>query len=116
MQVSRLKRSIISVERIRQFTADASHELRAPVSLIRTTAEVAVQKRDRPAAEYLEALQEILEEAERTSQVVDSMMLLARADSGKEVVETSAADFCAVVREAAEQGEKLARSHGVKFS
>jgi heavy metal sensor kinase len=110
-----LSRLELSVRRMKQFTADASHELRAPVSLIRTTAEVAVQKRDRPAGEYLEALDEILQEAERTSQVVDSMMLLARADSGKEIVESGSADFCAVVREAAEQGEKLTRSHGVQF-
>jgi len=104
-----------SVRRMTQFTADASHELRAPVSLIRTTAEVAVQKRDRPAGEYLEALDEILQESERTSQVVDSLMLLARADSGKENLECVPVDACAVVKEAAEQGERLARTHGLKF-
>jgi heavy metal sensor kinase len=105
-----------SVGRMKQFTADASHELRAPVSLIRTTAEVAVQRRDRPAQEYLEALDEILEESERTSQVVDSLMLLARADSGHETVEYDPVDACAVVREAVEQGEKLARNRGLTFS
>jgi len=105
-----------SVRRMKQFTADASHELRAPVSLIRTTAEVAVQKRDRPAGEYLQALDEILEEAERTSQVVDSLMLLARADSGKEVSEASVADICGIIRGAADQGEKLARNHNLNFS
>lgn len=105
-----------SVRRITQFTADASHELRAPVSLIRTTAEVAIQRKDRPAAEYLEALEEILEESERTSQVVDSLMLLARADSGKESLECVATDACGVVRGAAEQGEKLARHHDLEFA
>jgi len=104
-----------SVRRMKQFTADASHELRAPVSLIRTSAEVAVQKRDRPAGEYLQALDEILEEAERTSQVVDSLMLLARADSGKEVSEASVADICGIIRGAADQGEKLARNHNLNF-
>ena len=104
-----------SVRRITQFTADASHELRAPVSLIRTTAEVAVQ-RDRTAEEYREALDEILEEAERTSQVVDSLMMLARADSGKETLECLPIDGRVVIRGAAEQGEKLARSHGLRFS
>jgi heavy metal sensor kinase len=104
-----------SVRRIKEFTADASHELRAPVALIRTIAEVAVQKRDRPAGEYLEALDEILEESERTSQVVDSLMLLARADSGKENLGCVPVDAFAVVKEAAEQGEKLARSHGLEF-
>jgi signal transduction histidine kinase len=53
-----------AVRRITQFTADASHELRAPVALIRTTAEVAVQRKDRTAEEYFEALCEILEESE----------------------------------------------------
>jgi two-component system, OmpR family, heavy metal sensor histidine kinase CusS len=104
-----------SVQRMKQFTADASHELRAPVSLIRTTAEVAVQ-RDRPAAEYREALDEILQESERTSQLVDSLMLLARGDSLQETLENVPADMCAIVREAAGQGEKLARSHGLEFS
>jgi heavy metal sensor kinase len=105
-----------AVRRITQFTADASHELRAPVSLIRTTAEVAVQRDDRTAQEYFEALQEILEESERTSQVVDSLMLLARADSGKKMLECAEADACAIVHEAVEQGEKLAHNHGLEFA
>ncbi|HXS93646.1 MAG TPA: ATP-binding protein [Candidatus Limnocylindrales bacterium] len=105
-----------SVRRITQFTADASHELRAPVSLIRTTAEVAVMKRNRPAGEYLASLDEILEEAERTSQIVDSLMLLARADSSKEILERVPIDAAAVVQNAAEQGRRLARGRGVLFS
>src|SRR5436305_10230873 len=111
-----LSRLEASVRRITQFTADASHELRAPVSLIRTTAEVAVLKRDRPAQEYLEALDDILEEAERTSQVVDSLMLLARTDSGKETLDCVPVDACSIVRSAAEQGERLARNQGVEFA
>lgn len=111
-----LSRLAMSVRRIKQFTADASHELRAPVSLIRTTAEVAAQKRDRPAGEYLQALDEILEESERTSQVVDSLMLLARADSGKVTAEFRAADMCVIVRGAAEQGEKLSKIRGLQFT
>jgi heavy metal sensor kinase len=105
-----------AVRRIAQFTADASHELRAPVALIRTTAEVALQRKDRIAEEYLEALREILEESERTSQVIDSLMLLARADSGTETFECAKVDACAIVREAAEQGEKLARNSGLEFT
>jgi len=111
-----LLRLASSVSRMKQFTADASHELRAPISLIRTTAEVAAQKRDRPAAEYLQALDEILEETERTSQVVDGLMLLARADSGKESVDAMPTDFSAILRSAVEQGEKLVRSRGLTFS
>jgi heavy metal sensor kinase len=110
-----LSRLEAAVRRMTQFTADASHELRAPVSLIRTTAEVAALKRDRPANEYLEALDDILEEAERTSQVVDSLMLLARTDSGKEMLDCVPADACAIVRGAAEQGERIAQNRGVGF-
>lgn len=104
-----------SVHRIKQFTADASHELRAPISLIRTTAEVAVQKK-RSAEEYHEALKEVLEESERTSQVIDSLMLLARADSGRTTLERLPTDACVVVREAIDQGEKLARKKGLTFA
>jgi len=111
-----LARLEASVRRMTQFTADASHELRAPVSLIRTTAEIAAMKRDRPAGEYLAALDEIQEEAERTSQVVDSLMLLARADSAKEILDLTTIDAVSVVRSAAEQGERLARARGVGFS
>ena len=111
-----LSRLAFSVRRMKQFTADASHELRAPVSLIRTTAEVAVQRRDRSAGEYLQALEEILEQAAETSQVVESLMLLARADSGKQVLEAAPADICAIVRSASDQGEKLVRNRGSKCS
>lgn len=104
-----------SLRRMAQFTANASHELRAPVSLIRTTAEVSLLKRDRPPQEYLEALDDILEEAERTSQVVDSLMLLARTDSGKEALDLAPVDARSIVRNAAEQGERLARNQEVTF-
>ena len=109
-----LARLDASVERMKQFTADASHELRAPVSLIRTTAEVAML-RDRPPEEYREALSQILEESERTSKLVDSLMMLARADSGKEDLERVEADANAILQEAAEQGERLARNRSLDF-
>ena len=105
-----------AVRRITQFTADASHELRTPVTLIRTTAEVALQRKDRTAKEYSEALRDILEESERTSLVVESLMLLARTDSGKETLECARADACTIFREAVDQGEKLARNAGLEFT
>ncbi|HEX7360325.1 MAG TPA: ATP-binding protein [Bryobacteraceae bacterium] len=110
---ARLEASIASIKR---FTADASHELRAPVTLIRATAEVAVQNRNRAAPEYLAALDEVLAEAERTSQLVDSLMLLARADAENHNLERTLVDLVSVCRVASDQGEKLASQHGVKFS
>lgn len=110
-----LSRLGASVRRMTQFTADASHELRTPISLIRTTAEIAV-RRDRTAGEYRKALDEILEEAERTSGMLENLMLLARADSGTEGLQRATVDAGAIVQEACVQGEKLARMHGLDFT
>jgi len=63
--------------RVTQFTADASHELRTPVSLIRTEAELAL-RRSRGEAEYVESLRHILLEAERTTVLIEQLLALAR--------------------------------------
>jgi heavy metal sensor kinase len=72
-----------SFRRITQFTADASHELRTPVAIIRTTAEV-IRKKPRTEKEYAEALDRILAESERTSELIEDLMVLARADANNE--------------------------------
>lgn len=76
-----LARIEASFKRTRQFTADASHELRTPLSLIRTEAELALRKM-RSEEEYRSALEHILAESERTTQLVESLLALARTDSG----------------------------------
>jgi heavy metal sensor kinase len=75
-----------------RFTADASHELRTPVSLIRTSAEVAL-RRERPAAEYRQALETVLLEAERMSALVQDLLTLARADAGVEGLRRGSVDL-----------------------
>ncbi|MHC4137071.1 MAG: heavy metal sensor histidine kinase [Planctomycetota bacterium] len=65
-----------------RFTADASHELRTPVSIIRTQAEVALT-RERSTAEYRAALEACLKAAERMTGVVEGLLMLARTDAGK---------------------------------
>jgi heavy metal sensor kinase len=72
--------------RVSQFTADASHELRTPISLMRTEAEIALRK-SRGEGEYQEALRHILLEAERTSTLIEKLLSLARADAGRESLE-----------------------------
>lgn len=104
-----------SVERMSQFTADASHELRAPVSLIRTTAELAVQG-GRTNEEYHEDMSQILAEAERTSRLIDNLLLLARADAGSDGLQKELTDLATSVREALEQGRKLAADRRIEIT
>src|ERR1022692_1068171 len=70
-----------SFEGMRRFVADASHELRTPISVIRGEADVALSH-DRAAAEYKESLAIILDESRRLSRLVDDLLNLARADAG----------------------------------
>ncbi len=101
-------------KRITQFTADASHELRTPVALMRTTAELSLRK-PRQEAEYREALSQILKELERTSTLIERLMLLARADSGAEALQFRRVDFAESFREACRQGRTLAEVKQIGF-
>ena len=71
-----------SLTQQRQFMADASHELRTPVTTSRTAAAVALQQPHREEAEYRETLAIIERQTARLSRVVEDMFTLARADAG----------------------------------
>jgi heavy metal sensor kinase len=96
-----------SVRRISQFTADASHELRAPVSVIRTTAELAVQAGRANTDSHADMVQ-ILAEAERTSRLIDSLLLLARADAGEVGLQHELTNLSTPISEALAQSSSLA--------
>lgn len=66
--------------RISQFTSDAAHEIKTPITIIRNEMEVALT-RNRTEREYRELLESSLEEMERLSVLVDKMLMLARTDS-----------------------------------
>jgi heavy metal sensor kinase len=69
-------------ERLRRFTADASHELRTPLTAMRSVGEVALQN-TLDAATYRDVIGSMLEEVDRLTRLVESLLILTRADSGK---------------------------------
>jgi heavy metal sensor kinase len=71
-----------SFEGMRRFVQDASHELRNPLAVIRSEADVALSQ-ERSALEYKESLVAIQDEARRLSRLVDDLLNLARADAGR---------------------------------
>jgi heavy metal sensor kinase len=75
--LQRLEQAFFQLHR---FTADAAHELRTPLSVLRATSEVALQE-VRSADEYRNTLSSVLEEAVRLNETIDSLLLLARAES-----------------------------------
>jgi heavy metal sensor kinase len=99
--------------RVSRFTTDASHELRTPLAVMRTTAEVALRGAQ-PAAEQRAALEQIIAEIERTSSLVENLLLMAKADSADELRKQSV-DIVAALREACAQAEVLARVKGVRL-
>ena len=68
--------------RQKQFTGDASHELRAPLAIIEAESTLTLQK-DRTKNNYRQSLETISQEAYRMAHIVDQLLTLARADSGK---------------------------------
>ncbi len=76
-----LDRLATALNHQRQFMADASHELRTPVSVVRTAAQVTLAKELRSAEEYRESLVIVGEQANRLSRLVDAMFLLSRAEA-----------------------------------
>jgi two-component system OmpR family sensor kinase len=72
-----------SFERQRRFMADASHELRTPVAILRGEAEVALEKPSRDPAEYREALRAVQQEARRLTKIIEDLFTLTRADAGQ---------------------------------
>jgi len=74
-----LERIEIAFSKNSRFTADASHELRTPVAIIRLAAENAL-RRMRPETEYRAALQRIQRESENMTRLIEDLLFLARAD------------------------------------
>ncbi len=103
-----------AVNTLSQFAADASHELRTPLSVIRTSAEVALRRARSPES-YRASLEEIVGEAERLTQLVEDLLLLARNDAQSAAMPKELLQLEDVVREAAAQIRNAADARGIRL-
>ncbi len=96
-----------SFQQMRRFTADASHELRTPITLIRTAAEFSLL-RERSREQLADNMRKILREAKRTSALVDDLLWLARADSGQHEISLRPVQLAPLLGDIADQAADLA--------
>ena len=99
----------------RQFTADASHELRAPLTVLKGDIDVTL-KRDRSVAEYRETLVRCREEVQRMARLANDLLLLARADSVVPLEHVADVDFRALIHRVAGWFASAAAARGVHFA
>ena len=102
--------------RVTQFTADASHELRTPIALMRTEAEVALRRSRDPDA-YREALQHILKETERTATLIEDLLALARTESGSVPLELRPVEVNELLRQSVAEWQRVpaAKDHRISL-
>jgi heavy metal sensor kinase len=87
-----------SFDQLRRFTADASHELRTPLSVIRGIGEMGLGQTRTPA-EYKEAIGSMLEEVDRLTRLVDTLLRLSHGDAGTVRVTPERMDLVQLVRD-----------------
>ncbi|HEY6208220.1 MAG TPA: ATP-binding protein [Gemmatimonadales bacterium] len=109
--MTRLERSFAA---LRRFTADASHELKTPLTVLRAGVERAITMPNLPS-EALAALEETLQEINRMTELVEALLMLARADEGTAPLHRETVDLRAIVEETGETGELLAAEAGVNM-
>lgn len=89
-----------SFEQLQRFTSDASHELRTPLTAIRSVGEVALQK-DGSREQYRDTIGSMLEEVNRLTALVDSLLTISRADAGRIQLHPTVFSAMDLAREAA---------------
>jgi signal transduction histidine kinase len=104
-----------SIRRQREFAADASHEFRTPLAVIRSSVEHLERHREEPVASVGDALGDIRDEVEHLTALVGDLLLLARTDSGVVEMERQPLDLSDVAGEALAAVSSLAAERGVEI-
>ncbi len=101
-----------TMEQMRRFMADAAHELRTPITVLRSRAEIALQQ-PRDADAYVTALRGVESESIRLGRIVDDLLMLARADAGDRDIERKQFQLDDLALDAAAAAGALAQSKKV---
>ena len=104
-----------SFDRLRRFTSDASHELRTPLAAMRSVGEVAMRDGVDEASRR-EAISSMLEEVERLTMLVDSLLTLTRADAHTAALSFVQTDVAVLVNDAAESLRVLADEKSIELT
>ncbi|MGM9538761.1 MAG: sensor histidine kinase [Candidatus Onthomonas sp.] len=107
-----LDRLQAAFQREQQFTSDVSHKLRAPVSVILSQCEYALEQEQTPE-EYQEALSAVYGQARGMSSLISQLFTLARADQGRAKLQLEQLDFSALAQSVAEQMEEQAEATSI---
>lgn len=97
----------------RQFIADASHELRTPIAIVRGEADVSLQREQRDEAEYREALFVIRDESIRLTRIVEDLFLLARGDAASPLDRRERVDLQALISAGVRSVRTIAEERGI---
>jgi heavy metal sensor kinase len=103
-----------SFDRLRQFTADVSHELRTPLTAIRSVGEVGLQE-SRTVEDHREVIGSMLEEVDRLSRVVGTLLTLSRWESGHVVALAAPMDMAGMASHVVSQLSVLADERNVEL-
>ncbi|HLG50200.1 MAG TPA: HAMP domain-containing sensor histidine kinase [Chloroflexota bacterium] len=103
--LDRLEAAFVAQQR---FVADASHELRTPLTTIQGNVEFLLRNPDMPAAERIEALNDVADEASRMARLVNGLLALARADAGRHL-ERRPVELRAIIENCFHHAQALAR-------
>jgi signal transduction histidine kinase len=99
---------------LRRFTADASHELRTPLSVVRGIGEFGLRETRTPS-EYQDAIGSMLEEIDRLTRLVDTLLRLSRGDAGTVKLTPEVVELDALARDVASSLQVLAEERGQRL-
>lgn len=110
-----LGRVDLAFRKQKQFVADASHELRTPIAIVRGEADVTLQRASREEPEYREALAVIRDESVRLTRIVDDLFLLARTDAGGPLDRREMVDVVELLSAGVRSVRTIADANGVRL-